>query len=243
MKAFILAAGLGTRLKPLTYKIPKVMIKIGDKPILEHLIILCQKHKILEIIINLHHFPAKIKGYFGTGEKWGVKITFSSEPKILGSAGALKKVEKFLADEDFFVLNGDVMTDLNLTKMWQYHQEKGGMATVLIHKSSHPYDSSLIAVDEEFRIINFDISVKPGEQRKYDFRNLTKSGTHIFKPEVLKYIPKGKEYSLERELMPKLISQGLPIYGFYSEDYSHDMGTLERLKQVRRDYEAGKIRI
>lgn len=239
MKAFILAAGLGTRLRPLTYKIPKVMIKIGDKPILEHLIILCQKHKIYKIIINLHHFPEKIRNYFGNGEKWGVKIAFSFEPKILGSAGALKKVERILQEEDFFVLNGDVMTALNLTKMWQYHQEKGGMATVLIHKSSHPYDSSLVKVDENWRIVEFNFKVKPGDK----FENLTKSGTHIFKPGVLKYIPKEREYSLEKELIPKLISKGLPIYGFYSEDYSHDTGTLERLKKVREDYKHGRIKI
>lgn len=239
MKAFILSAGLGIRLRPLTNKIPKVMIRIGDKPILEHLIILCRIHKIEEIIINLHHFPEKIKKYFGTGEQWQVKITYSYEPKIMGSAGALKKTEAQLRDEDFFVLNGDVMTNLNLTKMWQYHQKKDGIATVLIHESDHPYDSSLVEVDDKFRITNFDSRVKPGDK----FRNLTKSGTHIFKPQVLQYIPENQEYSLEKELVPKLLKSGEKIYGFYSEDYSHDMGTPERLKKVKEDYEAGKIKI
>lgn len=234
MKAFILAAGLGTRLRPLTYKIPKVMIKIGDKPVLEHLIILCKKHQIEDIIINLHHLPEKIRNYFGTGEKWRVKIAFSFEPKILGNAGALKKVEALLEDEDFFVFNGDVMTNLNLTKMWRFHQKKGGIATFLIHQSDHPQDSSLVVVNNESRVVKFGKKAKG---------KLTKSGTHIFKPGVLKYIPKGKEYSLEKELIPKLISKGLPIYGFYSEDYSHDVGTLERLKKVRKDYQSGKIKV
>lgn len=239
MKAFILCAGLGTRLRPLTNTIPKVMVKIGGKPVLEHLIILCKKHKIEEIIINLHYFPQKIKDYFKEGSKWQVKINYSFEPKIMGSAGALKKAENHLKGDDFFVLNGDGMTNLDLTKMWRFHREKGGVATFLIHPSDHPYDSSLVVVDDNWQIREFDKKVKPGDK----FRNLTKSGTHIFKPGILKYIPAHKEYSLEKELIPQLVKKNLPLYGFYSEDYSHDMGTLERLKKVREDYKNGKIKI
>lgn len=239
MKAFILSAGFGTRLLPITKKIPKVMIKIGGKSVLEHLIILCKKHKIEEIVINLHHLPEKIKDYFKDGSKWGVKIFYSFEPKIMGSAGALKKTKHNLKDDDFFVLNGDVMTDLNLSEMWKFHKEKKGIGTFLIHKSTHPYDSSILEVDQNWQIINFNKKVKPGKK----YLNLSKSGTHIFKPEILAYIPENQPYSLEDELIPRLMVLKLPLYGYYSEDYSHDMGTLQRLKKVREDFRNGKIKI
>lgn len=236
MKTFILSAGLGTRLRPITNKIPKVLVKIGNKPVLEHLILLCKKQGIKDIIINLHHFPEKIKKYFGHGQKLGVNIIYSYEPKIMGGAGALKKVEKYL-DKSFMVMNGDVITNLNLTRLINFHKKKAGICTFIVHKSDHPYDSDLVDVDDNWQVTKFIGKPKPDQK----FKNLTKSGTHIFEPEVLKYIPKKKEYSLEGKLLPNLIKRGLPVFAYYTEEYSHDMGTHERLARVRKDYQEGKI--
>lgn len=238
MKAFILSAGLGTRLRPLTNKIPKVLVEIGGKPVLEHLVILCAKHRILDIIINLHHFPKKIKGHFKDGKKWGVKITYSFEPEIMGGAGGLKWAEKYLS-KTFFVLNGDVMTSLDLSKMAKFHLKKtrqGGVGSFLVHKTDHPYDSDLVDYDNDFLVRKF---FRPTKSDK--FKPVSKSGTHIFEPEILKYIPKDKKYSLEKELIPDLIKKGRKLYAYYSNEYSKDMGTPERLIKVRKDYEAGKI--
>lgn len=236
MKAFILSAGLGKRLKPLTNDKPKVMVKIGAKPVLEHLILLCKKHNIQDIIINLHYLPDKIKNYFKSGEKWGVNIYYSYEPEIMGGAGGLKYAEKYL-DKTFFVLNGDVMTNVNLTKMLKFHKRKKGIGCFLVHKTDHPYDSDLVEFDKKFQVLRF-FRPKRGDK----FKSISKTGTHIFEPEVLKHIPKNTKHSLEKELIPNLLAKGKKLYAYYSEEYSKDMGTWERLKQVGKDYQDGKIK-
>jgi NDP-sugar pyrophosphorylase family protein len=238
MKALILSAGLGTRLRPLTDHLPKVMVKIGAKPVLEHLVNLCIRHQVKDLVINLHFLPETITGYFGDGSRFGAKITYSYEPEIMGGAGALKQAERLLAGDSFFVLNGDVMTDVNLRKMAEFHQKKGGLGTFLAHPTDHPFDSDLIEYDDSFLITRF-FRPKPGES----FRPVSKTGTHIFSPAVLPFIPSGVEYSLERQLLPDLLKRGQKLYAFYSDCYSKDMGTPARLKQVQRDYEQGKIKV
>jgi len=237
MKAFILSAGLGTRLRLLTHDRPKVMVEIGGKPVLEHLINLCRYHGIQDFVINLHYLPDVIRNYFGNGEKFGVKIAYSFEKeKIMGGAGALKLAQDLLKDDPFFVLNGDVMTNVDLTAMAKFHQEKGGLGTFLVHDTDHPYDSDLVEFDESFLIKRF-FRPKPEDQ----FKPISKTGTHIFEPEVLRYIPGNVKYSLEDQLIPNLLQKGEKLYAFYSHAYSKDMGTPARLAQVRKDYAAGKI--
>ena len=238
MKVFILAGGLGTRLKSLTSNQPKVMIKIGDKPILEHLVNLCVKHDFTDIIISLHHLPQPVTQYFADGKKFNARISYSIETKPMGGAGAIKHAENLLKDEAFFVLNGDVMTNINLTKMAKFHQQKKGLAAFLVHKTDHPYDSDLVEFDDNHLIKKF-FRPKPGDK----FKPISKTGTHIFEPEVLDFIPPDIKYSLEKQLIPDLLQQGKKLYAYYSNQYSKDMGTPERLAQVRKDYEANKISI
>jgi NDP-sugar pyrophosphorylase family protein len=236
MKVFILSAGLGTRLKPLTDDKPKVMVKIGGKPILEHLIKLCAHHGFTDIIVNLHYLSDVVTQYFENGDKFGVNISYSHEKKIMGGAGALKHAQDLLKEEPFFVLNGDVITTLNLSKMAQFHQEKQGIGSFLVHQTDHPYDSDLVEYDDNFLVKRFFRS-QPGEK----VNPISKTGTHIFKPEVLDYIPNNQKYSLEKQLIPDLLSKSKKLYAYYSDEYSKDMGTHERLKQVKIDYEANKI--
>jgi len=238
MKSLLLAGGLGTRLKPLTNDQPKVMVKIGDKPILEHLINLCVKHNIKDIIISLHYLPEVVVQYFKNGQQFSANISYSIEDKRMAGAGAIKYAEKLLKQDSFFVLNGDVITNINLTKMAEFHRQKGGLGTFLVHKTDHPYDSDLVEYDKNCLIKKF---FRPQSGDK--FKPVSKTGTHIFKPEVLNYIPKNKKYSLEKQLIPDLLKQGKKLYAYYSNDYSKDMGTSGRLKQVRQDYEKGKITI
>ena len=235
MKAVILAAGIGTRLKPLTDHQPKVMIKIGPKPILEHLINLCSFHNIKDIIISTHYLPEKISTYFQDGKKFNVHLTYSHEKTMLGSAGALKLAEPLLKNDSFIVLNGDVLTNVNLTEMISFHQHKQGLATFLVHNTDHPFDSDLVEYDDDFKILRF-FRPLPGD----NFQPVSKTGTHIFKPAVLSYIPPQQEFSLEKQLIPVLLTAHQPLYAYYSNCYSKDMGTLERLAQVRKDYQNGK---
>jgi len=235
MKAFILAAGIGTRLKPLTDHQPKVMIKIGNKPILEHLINLCSFHGFKDIIINLHYFPEVITDYFQDGHKFGVHINYSRETIRLGGAGAMKLAEPLLKDDDFIVLNGDVLTNVNLTEMISFHRRQQGLATFLVHNTDHPLDSDLVEYDDNFLIKHF-FRPAPGDS----FQPISKTGTHIFQPEVLNFIPPHQKFSLEKELIPQLLKQDQKLYAYYSNCYSKDMGTPARLAQVRKDYQDGK---
>jgi mannose-1-phosphate guanylyltransferase len=238
MKVFILAGGLGTRLKPLTDNQPKVMIKIGDKPILEHLVNLCVKHNFTDIIISLYHLPQPVTKYFSNGKKFNAQINYSIETKPMVGAGAIKHAESLLKGDSFIVFNGDVITCLNLTKMAKFHQQKKGLATFLVHQTDHPYDSDLVEFD------NNDLITKFFRPQKGDkFKPISKTGTHIFEPEVLKYIPQNQSYSLEKQLIPDLLQQNKKLYAYYSNEYSKDMGTPQRLAQVKKDYEANKISI
>lgn len=237
MKAFILAAGSGTRLKPLTDNQPKVMIKIGGKPILEHLILLCRNHNIKDIIINLHFLPQMITDYFQDGQKFGVHLNYSRETdKIMGGAGALKQAGKWLKNDSFFVLNGDVMTNIDLTAMTKFHQKNNGIGTVLVHSTDHPFDSDLVENDQSGLITRFYRS-QAGEQSKA----IAKTGTHVFSPKIFKFIPAKTVYSLESQLLPDLLAKKQQLYAYYSNCYSKDMGTLSRLQQVQQDYAAKKI--
>ena len=133
MKAIILCAGKGERLRPLTNEIPKPMIPINNMPVLEYLIALCRKHSIRDIAINTSYLPEKIKQYFGDGRKFGVKLRYSYEPELLGTSGALNNFRAFF-DSSFFVLYGDNLTDLNLTEMMDYHKKKKGLGTLFVYK-------------------------------------------------------------------------------------------------------------
>lgn len=232
-KAVILCGGRGVRLKPLTDKIPKGLIKIGGRPVLEHLVNVLKRSQVREIYLAISFLGKRIEQYFGNGRKWGVNIFYSYDRKPLGGAGAIKLLEKKL-DATFAVLNGDVLTDLDFAKMAKFHHQKGGLGTFLVHKTDHPYDSDLVEFDDNFLVKKF-FRPKPGDK----FTAISKTGTHIFEPQVFKYIPQNKKYSLEKELIPTLLLKGEKLYAYYSEEYSHDMGTRERLRKVREDFKKG----
>ncbi|MEK7513901.1 MAG: nucleotidyltransferase family protein [Patescibacteria group bacterium] len=236
MKVLILAAGLGSRLQPLTDNLPKVMLPVGGKPVLEHLINLCHFHGLNEIIISTHYLSEKISDYFQDGTKFNVHLTYSHETMRLGSAGAIKLAAPLLANDSFIVLNGDVLTNVNLAEMIKFHQQKKGLATFLVHSTNHPYDSDIVEFDHAGLISKF-FRLKAGEK----FQSLSKSGTHIFEPEVLDFIPQNQFYSLEKGLIPDLLARHERLYAYSSNCYSKDMGTPERLNQVNQDYDAKKI--
>lgn len=240
MKAFILCAGQGTRLGPLTNDLPKVMCDIGGKPVIEHLVLLCRRHGITDVIINLHHLPDAITAYFGSGARWDVNITYSRETVLMGGAGALKLAQQELGDKPFFVLNGDVLADTDLTAMLAFHKSKNAAVTLLKHATDHPRDSDLIESDEDGRVIRFYRLAPQDPDPNVPFSN---AGVHILEPDVLKFVPEHKPYSLERELIPELLRRGQACYAWTSDCYAADMGTPERLAHVRKDYADGRIRI
>lgn len=234
MKAVILAGGKGTRLR--TQDVPKPMIKIGDKPILEHQILLLKKHGIVDIIIITQHLHNVIEEHFGTGKKIGVNIIYFQEKTPLGTTGGIKEIEDLLTS-DFIVLYGDIMLDIDFKRFIEFHKNKKSEATLLLHPNDHPFDSDLVEIDNNCRITCF--YPKPHKEGVY-YRNLVNAGAYIFSPKIIKHIKKGIKEDFGRDLFPRIVDK-IKMHGLNSAEYAKDVGTPERLEEVRKDFSSGKI--
>ena len=237
MKALILAGGLGNRMGNITEIIPKSMIRINKKPVIEYQIELLKKYGLKEIIICTGHLSKDIEDYFKDGNNFGIKITYSKEDVPLGTGGAIKKLNKYLK-EDFLVLNGDLIINMDLKRLIDYHKNKKSIATVVIHPNDHPFDSDLVLVDKKGRITSF---VSHSCKKNFYYRNLTIAGVYIFSIYIFKYMKGHKKISLEKEILPAIVSDKKDVYGYISPEYIKDMGTPERLDEVLKDINNTKV--
>ena len=238
MKAMILAAGFGTRLKPLTNELPKPLFPVLNRPILEHAIHFLKSQGIREIAINLHHQPEKIINYFGDGKSFGVNLHFSKEEEILGTAGGIKNCESFLKDETFLVINSDVLADVNLKDVLNFHKEKNSKLTLVVRKVGEAEKYKSIQRVEEGRIVHFlGHSIKNPEPTT----QVMFTGIQIMEPEIFSRIPENKFCGTTEDVFPGMIQEGLPVYGFLHRGYWIDMGTRETYIQAQRDALDGKV--
>ena len=231
MKAMILAAGEGTRLRPLTLERPKPMLPIGGKPLLEHIIDLLKRHGIRAMAINLHYKPEVVMDYFGHGQRFGVEITYSVEDPILGTAGAVKKLQEYFKDT-FLVIYGDLLTNIDITSLVEYHQIKGGMITVALYRVENPSACGIVELSGEGRIRRFVEKPPPEEV----FTDLANAGVYVVESEVLDYIPPETFYDFGQDLFPVMLEKGVPIYGYPIDDYLIDIGTLEKYERAQREW-------
>jgi mannose-1-phosphate guanylyltransferase len=235
MKAMILAAGKGTRVQPLTHDIPKPMIPLIHKPVLESIIELLRKHDVDQIIINTSHLAPIIEDYFGDGSAWRVEIAYSFEGHIeagdiiaeaLGSAGGMKHVQDFSGffDDTFLVLCGDALIDLDIGAAVAFHKEKQALATIVMKDVSHDevHKYGVVQTDHEGRIVQFQ--EKPGPQEAVS--TTINTGIYIFEPEIFDHIPAGENYDIGGELFPDLVSKSLPFYGLTLPFQWLDIGSI-----------------
>jgi len=227
MKAIILSAGKGTRVQEINQEIPKVLIEILGKPMLKWNIDLLKKYNINEIAINTHWLAEKIKDYLGDGRKFGINVKYSYEPELLGTSGALNNFKDFFNDI-FLVIYGDVISDINLEKLIKFHKKNKGVATLVVHESSHSEDSDIIQMDGKNKVINF--VHKPGNR---DFGNLGNAALYVVEPIIFKYLPEGKSDFIE-DIFPKMIKNGEQIYGYKTKEFIKDAGTPNRLNEVQQ---------
>ena len=227
MKAVILAGGLGKRLGRLTSEIPKPMIKVMGRPVLEHILLHLKKHGITDIIICIGYLHHKVQKHFGDGSAFGVKITYYIEKELLGTGGALKQVEG-VVDGTFLVLFGDLIVDMDLGKLIAFHKSKGGLGTLTVHASDHPHDSDLVEVAQDGSIIRFPGKPKEGQI----FVNITNAGVYCFEKPILKYFPTGISM-LDKEVLPSVIAKGGKLFAYFTKETVHDMGTPDRLERAR----------
>jgi NDP-sugar pyrophosphorylase family protein len=235
MKALLLAAGEGTRLRPLTLDRPKPMVPVGDRPLLEHLLVLLREHGVTDVAINLHYRPERIVQHFGDGSRFGVRIEYSWEPRLLGTAGAAKRLEWFF-DEPFFVLYGDVLTNVDLSMMARRHATRGAIASLLLYEPDDQTRCGMAERDADGRIRAF-IEKPP---RAVPGR-LANAGICMFQPSVLPLIPRGRPYDFAADVIPQLLRLGLPVYGDRAKGYVLDIGSLERYDQAQADFDTGQF--
>lgn len=237
MKAFILAAGLGTRLRSLGLDVPKVMVPICGKPLLEHHLELFKRQGIQEFIVNLHYLPEKITRYFGDGSKFGVKITYSHEPELLGTAGAVKKMEDKLRDGSFIVFYGDNLVRVEFAPLVDFHRTRKALATIALFASPEPWTGGVVETEADGRVRRFVEKPDP----KQVSTNLISAGIFVVEPAVLGEIPAGQFCDFGKEVFPKLLTKGLPVYAMKPDAYIQDVGTPERLAKAQGDYEKGLL--
>ena len=229
MKAVIIAGGMGTRLRPLTNNIPKPIVPVMLKPFLEHQIELLVSHDIKEIILNLHYLSHEIKKAIGDGSRWGAKIYYSIEETPLGTAGAVKNAEQFFDDEPMVVFNGDVLTDLNLSQVINFHHEKKAKVTLTLTEVDDPTAFGLVLRDKNDRVTAFL------EKPSWDMITCKtiNAGTYVVDPKIFAKVPKDQPYSFERQLYPGLLAAKEPIYGYLPEKaYWLDIGNPEKYKEA-----------
>ena len=236
MKTVIMAGGKGTRISSIASDIPKPMIRIGDKPVLQLEIESLRKQGFRDFIITISHLGYVIQDYFKDGSDFGVHIEYYNEEIPLGNAGALFKIKDQLSD-DFLLINGDVLFDVDINRMLSFYKENGGLASILTHPNTHPYDSGLIFIDEQKRVTRW--LAKEDERPQY-YKNRVNAGIHILSKSVLdKQIDKEK-IDLDRDILKPLCLFG-QLYAYDSSEYVKDMGTPERYREVCKDFLSGKV--
>lgn len=233
MKAMLLAAGEGTRLRPLTLEMPKVLLPIGGQPLIEYQLSWLKHHGIQEVAINLYHLGNKVKDFLGDGSRFGVKIFYSTEEKLLGTAGGVKRMEH-LFHNTFAVVYADVLTNFNLSAMVKFHQEKKAAATLVIFEAPNPTEVGVVEMSSEGRILSF---VEKPKAANLELQSLASGGVYVLEKEVLKYIPAQGFSDFAYDIFPKLLELSLPIYGYAlkSQDYLIDIGTIEKYNQANKD--------
>jgi mannose-1-phosphate guanylyltransferase len=252
MKAMILAAGKGTRVRPITYTIPKPLIPILQKPVMEFLVELLRQHGFDQIMVNVSHLANEIESYFRDGQRFGVQIGYSFEGRIeengdligeaVGSAGGMRRIQDFspFFDDTFVVLCGDALIDLDLTAAVKWHKEKGAIATIVMKSVPRDEVSSygVVVTDEEGRIKAFQ--EKPGVEEALSTNINT--GIYIFEPEILDYIPSGEEYDIGGQLFPKLVEMGAPFYGIPMDFQWVDIGKVPDYWRAIRSVLLGEVK-
>lgn len=236
MKAMIMAAGVGTRLYPLTKVIPKPMVPIAGRPLMEHIVHLLRTHGFTNLVANLHYLPDKIQNYFGDGSQFGVNLKCSYEPHLMGTAGGVKNNQDFL-NETFVVISGDALTDINLAAFLSFHKQRGAIASIALKPMDEVERFGVVITDSNGRIISFQEKPKKEEA----LSNLVNTGIYIFEPEIFSYIPFGEFYDFGKNLFPRLALEGAPFFGYVTKDYWCDVGNLEAYSQAQKDVEQGKV--
>ena len=230
MKAVIMAGGFGTRMQPLTINLPKPMIPLVNQPIMSHIIDLLKQHGISDVVMLLFHQPEIIKNYFGDGSEKGVRITYVTPLEDFGTAGAVKAAAPYL-DERFLVISGDLLTDIDLTSVLEFHEQKQALATITLTSVEDPLQFGVVITDQEGAITKF--LEKPGWGEV--FSDTINTGIYVLEPEVLDMIPEETNRDWSKDIFPMMMAEGRPLYGCQQQGYWADIGNTDAYLETFRD--------
>jgi mannose-1-phosphate guanylyltransferase len=235
MKAMVLAAGLGTRLRPLTYEITKPMVPVLDRPVMAHILDLLERHGFEEVIANLHYFPDSIRSYFGEGGR----LSYRFEPDLLGTAGGVRACAEFFGGEPFLVISGDALTDIDLTAFAARHREAGGIATLAVKQVSDTREYGVVLHDRSGRITGFQ--EKP--ERDEALSDLGNCGIYMFDPSIFEHFPDRPFADWAQDVFPALLERDVPFHIHEVRDYWNDVGSLAELRRGTFDALRGELRL
>jgi mannose-1-phosphate guanylyltransferase/phosphomannomutase len=237
MRAVVMAGGEGTRLRPMTASMPKPLLPIANRPIMEHVLRLLRRHGFAETVVTLQFLASLVRNYFGDGEDFGMPLHYVNEETPLGTAGSVKNAEHLLQDGTFLVISGDALTDFDLTALVRFHREKGALVTVCLARVPDPLEFGITIVDDEGRVQRFLEKPTWGQV----FSDTVNTGIYVMEPEVFEHVAKGEPVDWSSDVFPKLVAEGKPIYGYVAEGYWEDVGTHESYLRAQADVLSGKV--
>ncbi len=250
MKAMVLAAGLGTRLRPITYSVPKPMVPVLNRPVMEHIIGLLKSHGLNSVIANLHWFPETITDHFGDGSSFGIELEYSPEEALLGTAGGVRNAAHFF-DGDFLVISGDALTDIDLSAMREFHESHDGVATLATRKVEDTSQFGVVITDGTGRIQGFQEKPEPSEA----LSDLANCGIYMFDPAIFDFFPEPGGSALAgaddpegfadwaMDVFPALLESGEAFYSHEVDAYWNDVGTIGELLQGCFDGLAREVKL
>ncbi|HYO60699.1 MAG TPA: sugar phosphate nucleotidyltransferase [Actinomycetota bacterium] len=238
MQAVIMAGGEGSRLRPLTSNMPKPMLPIVKRPMMEHILVLLRKHGITDVVATVQFLSSVIRNYFGDGSDLGISLSYATEDVPLGTAGSVLGARDFLSGP-FLVVSGDALTDIDLEEVVEFHRSRGAAATLVLKHMKDPLEFGIVMTDDDGRIERFLEKPTWGQV----FSDTINTGIYVLEPEVLDLIPVDQPYDFSSELFPAMLDKGLPLFGFVTNAYWTDVGNTEAYVQANYDALSGKVEV
>ncbi|MGH2807221.1 MAG: nucleotidyltransferase family protein, partial [Actinomycetota bacterium] len=230
MQAVIMAGGEGSRLRPLTSNMPKPMLPIANRPMMEHIIELLKKHGITDIVATVQFLSSVIRNYFGDGSDLDVSLSYTTEEVPLGTAGSVLEAREFLTDT-FLVISGDALTDIDLQEAIAFHRAKGSAATLVLKRVPDPLEFGIVMTDEDGKVERFLEKPTWGQV----FSDTINTGIYVLEPDILDLIPPAQPYDFSSELFPLMLDKGLPVYGIVADGFWADVGNTDAYLQAHFD--------
>jgi NDP-sugar pyrophosphorylase family protein len=245
MKAMVLAAGRGTRLLPLTEQLPKALVPVAGRPMIEYSLLLLRYYGIRDIIINLHHLGDRIEPYLGDGRQWGLHITYSKEPDLLDTGGGLLKAKPFLENDTFIVINTDVLIDLPLNELIAFHQKKKASATLVVRPDPLADQYGSLEIDGEGRIQRF-LQTRISTQQPVPTTKLMFTGVQVLEPGVFDFMDLDRgvqSFSTTKDTYPRMLLQQERLFGWRFDGFWQDVGTASRITDAEENLSTGRAKL